>query len=248
VQQFRAVLRRTLPPPIRRHIARLALWPPVGLVRFGDLRRLKPISRVWGSDRGLPVDRYYIEHFLAANAGDIRGRVLEIKDDLYTTRFGGRRVVSSDILHSEPGNPAATLIADLTRGDSLPSDAFDCIILTQTLHLIYDVRAALNTLYRILKPGAVLLTTVSGISKISREDMDRWGHSWSFTTSSARLLFEEYFPPANVQVEAHGNVLAAVAFLHGLSSGELRRKELDYCDPDYQVLITVRAVKPGRPA
>jgi SAM-dependent methyltransferase len=240
---LRAMLRRVLPVRARRRVAQLLVWPPIGRVHFGALRRLEPISRAWGSDRGVPIDRYYIERFLAANAGHIRGRVLEIKDDLYTTRFGRGRVSRSDILHPEAGNPAATLVADLTRGDHLPSDAFDCIILTQTLHLIYDVRAALSTVYRILAPGGVLLTTVSGISKISREDMDRWGHSWSFTTRSARLLFEESFPPANVHVEAHGNVLAAVAFLHGLSSGELRREELDYHDPDYQVLIAVRAVK-----
>src|SRR5690348_8634455 len=36
----------------------------VGRVNFGDLRRLKPISVVWGFDRGRPVDRYYIEQFL----------------------------------------------------------------------------------------------------------------------------------------------------------------------------------------
>jgi SAM-dependent methyltransferase len=245
-QQLRGILRRTLPLATRRRLARLLLWPPVGLLRFGSLRRLKPISRSWGSDRGQPVDRYYIERFLAANSHAIRGRVLEIKDDLYTSRYGGARVTRSDILHPEAGNPAATLIADLTHGDGLPSDAFDCIILTQTLQFIYDVRAALTTLYRILKPGGVLLTTVSGISKISREDMDRWGHSWSFTNKSARLLFEEFFPPEQLHVEAHGNVLAAIAFLHGVASEELRREELDYCDPDYQVLIAVRAVKAER--
>jgi SAM-dependent methyltransferase len=243
-QRIRGLLRRALPLTTRRRLARLAVWPPVRLVWFGSLRRLRPISRVWGSDRGQPVDRYYVDRFLAANTRDIHGRVLEIKDDLYTTRFGGGRVTTSDILHPEQGNPAATLVADLTRGDDLPGDAFDCIIFTQTLHLIYDVRAALATLHRILKPGGVLLATVSGISKISREDMDRWGHNWSFTTKSARLLFEEFFPSENVQVEAHGNVLTAIAFLHGLASEELRRKELDHRDPDYQVLITVRAVKP----
>ena len=35
-----------------------------------------------------------------------------------------------------------------------------------------------------------------------------------------------------------------MAYLYGLSSGELKTPELEYQDPDYQVLITVRAVKP----
>jgi hypothetical protein len=74
--------------------------------------------------------------------------------------------------------------------------------------------------------------------------MDRWGHYWSFTSRSVRQLFEEVFPPTSVAVEAHGNVLAATAFLQGLASEELQTSELEHRDPDYEVLITVRAVKP----
>jgi SAM-dependent methyltransferase len=112
------------------------------------------------------------------------------------------------------------------------------------LQFIYDVRAAIRHLHRILKPSGVLLATFPGISQISRYDMDRWGDYWRFTTLSARRLLEEVFPPGNVTVRAYGNVLAAVAFLHGLSAEELRREELDYHDPDYELIITVRAVKP----
>jgi hypothetical protein len=71
------------------------------------------------------------------------------------------------------------------------------------------------------------------------------GDYWRFTSLSAQRLCASAFPPANVRVEAHGNVLAAVAFLHGLAREELRPEELDTKDPDYEVLITVRAVKPG---
>jgi 2-polyprenyl-3-methyl-5-hydroxy-6-metoxy-1,4-benzoquinol methylase len=135
-------------------------------------------------------------------------------------------------------------VADLTRAQDLASDSFDVIVLTQTLNFIYDVRAAVATLRRLLKPGGTLLATVSGISKISRDDMDRWGHYWAFTTRSAEQLFHEFFPASNVRVEAHGNVLTAIAFLQGLSTRDLRQSELDYQDDDFQVLITIRAVKP----
>lgn len=247
---MKAALKALLPAParhwLRAKFQRLTIWPPVGSVRFGDLRRLKPISRVFGFDRGLCIDRYYIENFLAKHAEDIRGHVLEIGDDTYTRRFGGDRVARSDVLHVQEGNPKATIVADLTCADSIPSDTFDCIIFTQTLQFIYDVRAAIRHLHRILKPSGVLLATFPGISQISRYDMDRWGDYWRFTTLSARRLFEEVFPPGNVTVRAYGNVLAAVAFLHGLSAEELRREELDYHDPDYELIITVRAVKPRK--
>jgi SAM-dependent methyltransferase len=210
-------------------------------VHFGSLRRVTPISTSWGLERGLPVDRYYIEGFLARFAHDIRGRVLEAGDNSYTKRFGGSRVTRSDVLHVREGSPGATIVADLTRADHVESETFDCIILTQTLHLIYDTRSAIRTLHRILKPGGVLLATFPGISQIDHHD---WGDSWywSFTTLSARRLFEEIFSSPG-EVESHGNVLAALSFLHGLAAEELESRELDHHDPDYQLLIAVRAIK-----
>ena len=247
--RMKTVARGLLPATVRH---RLWDWrhrsgdcpPRVGGVQLGMLRRLSPISRVWGFDRGLPVDRYYIERFLAAHASDIRGRVLEIGDGKYTRQFGAGRVVRSDILHPVAGNPRATIVADLAGGDGIPTESFDCVICTQTLMFIFDIQKAMRTLYRILKPGGVLLMTLAGVSQISRSDMERWGDYWRFTSLSARRLCESVFPPASVTVEAHGNVLVAVAFLQGLAREELRREELDASDPDYEVLITARAVKP----
>jgi SAM-dependent methyltransferase len=154
-------------------------------------------------------------------------------------------VTQADVLHVTGDNPKATIVADLTRADQVPSDTFDCIVLTQVLPFILDVPAAVRTLHRILRPGGVVLATVPGIGRISRYDMERWGDYWRFTSLSAHRVFECGFPQGEVRVEAHGNVLAATAFLHGLSDRELRPDELDYHDPDYQVLITVRAVKSG---
>lgn len=214
-------------------------------INLGELRRVTPISRFFGFDRGRPVDRYYIERFLSDHSGDIGGRVLEFAEDSYTRAFGGDRVTRRDVLHPKASNTQATIIADLCAADHVPNDIFDCIICTQTLMYIYQIRTAIQALYRILKPSGVLLVTFPGISQLSREDMDEWGEHWRFTTLSAGRLFEEAFPPANITVKAYGNVLAAISFLHGLAVEELDTKDLDYFDPDYEVLITVRAVKPG---
>jgi SAM-dependent methyltransferase len=142
-----------------------------------------------------------------------------------------------------PAPPPVTLVGDLASGEGLPSGAFDCAIVTQTLLLVYDVRAVVRTLHRILAPGGVALVTVPGITKISREDMDQWGHFWSFTTASARRLFEESFAPDTIEVDAFGNVLAATAFLHGIAAEELTVDELVYRHRDFETLITVRAKK-----
>lgn len=235
---IRKVLRAALPPTP-------ADAPAVGQFSFGDFRRLSPVSREWGFDRGLPVDRYYIEGFLERHSGDIQGRVLEIGDRSYSKRFGGSRITHSDVLHVTADNPLATIVGDLTDAPHIPSNVFDCAIITQTLHLIYDFKAAIATLQRILKPGGVLLLTVPYINQLQQGE---WGNTWywGFTELAARRAFGEFFPAESVTVESHGNVLTAISFLEGLAMQELSRDELDCHDPLYQLLITVRAVK--RPA
>jgi SAM-dependent methyltransferase len=241
---IRNLFRSILPVPARRWFVRNFRYPYGDHLDFGNLRRTEPISRVWGLDRGVPVDRYYIEKFLGSHASDIRGHVLEVGNNKYTVRYGGANVWKSDILHVSEQDPHATIIGDLTSANHIPSDTFTCIICTQTLHLIYDMEAAIRTLCRILAPGGVLLATFPGISQISRYDMDRWGDYWRLTSASARRLFENKLAGDQVNVEVFGNVLAAVAFLEGISSNELETNEMDACDPDYEILIAVRMCKP----
>ncbi len=208
------------------------------------LRRTKPIADDWGGSRGQIIDRYYIENFLAEHAADVQGHVLDFGDDSYARKFGGPKVRQVDVLNLTADNPRATMVADLTQGDPIPSDVFDCVICTQVLLLVFDLRAAIRTLYRILKPGGVVLVTAPGIQKISRRDMETCGDYWRFTTLSLRRLFEEVFPSEHVEIKAYGNVLAATAFLHGLSVEDINRDDLNHYDPDYPVSIALRAVKP----
>jgi SAM-dependent methyltransferase len=241
---MRSALIRVAASLLPRRKAKAAVWPPVGMVRFGSLRRTKPISRLFGFDRGQCIDRVYIDAFLNEYRADIAGRVLEIAENTYTRRFGDR-VVRSDVLHAAPGNPNATIVADLTRDDPVPQGAFDCIVLTQTLNVVYDTRALLAKLRSMLKPGGVLLATAPGISQVSRYDMDRWGDYWRFTSLSLRRLLEEQFPADAVTVRNYGNVLTAVGFLHGLAAADLPAQAFDSTDRDYEVLLGVRAVCPG---
>ncbi len=237
---IREAVRRWMPRTMLRRLRPTSL-PAPGRTDFGDLRRTRPVSRHFGFERGLPVDRSYIESFLAANASDVRGRVLEVGDASYTRRFGGDRVTRSDVLHVDPDAPGATIVADLATADGIPSNAFDCLVITQTLHLIYDVPEAIRTMHRILAPGGTALVTVPGISQL---DAGEWRSTWywSFTEASATRLFADHFP-GDVTVEVHGNVLAAVALLEGLAADELRADELAVGDPSYPVTVAIRGVK-----
>ena len=219
-------------------------WVRVGRVRFGDLSRTTPLSPIFGIDRGFPIERYYIEQFLNRHRSDVRGHCLEMGDASYIRKFGEDRVTRIDVMHLTEGNPASTIVADLTSADHVPSDTFDCIIFTQSLQMIYDMPAALRHLHRILKPGGVLLLTSHGISKIGRRlGRDRWGEYWRITTQSAQRLFADTFPGADVQVGSYGNVLTGCCCLHGIASEELAPEDLDHNDPDFEVIVTVRARK-----
>ena len=210
-------------------------------IDWGGLRRTTPISREFGFDRGTPVDRYYISKFLDRNRSLIAGRVLEIGDDSYTLEFGSPAVTMRDILHVHEGNAKATIIGDLSSGNGIPSAAFDCAIITQTLHLIFDPLAALRTLHRILKPGGVLLATAPGISPIS---IDEWSSSWywGFTYASMERMVETVFG-TDVRIEAYGNVFASTCFLQGIAVEEVTTAELDIDDGEHVTLLCVAARK-----
>jgi SAM-dependent methyltransferase len=253
-QQLRSTILARSPVRRRQIMAAVTHLRPV---RMGSLRRLTPISRHYGFDRGQPVDRHYIEQFLGRFSGHpgyaegcVQGRVLEVGGREYVERFGTLGdhpapgvVHRVDVLHESSISPEATIVGSLTEGDTVPADTFDCIICTQTLHVIFDFRAALETLHAGLRPGGTLLLTVPGITGTCRPDRDYWGDWWRFTSLSLRRLLEERFPAADVHVEAYGNVLSAVAFLHGMATHELSPQELDVRDPDYEVVLAARASK-----
>ena len=236
-------------PRLRWMLARLAtgLRRTRRRVQIGHAAR--PVSEKFGFDRGRPIDRYYIEAFLARFAGfesytpgAIQGRVLEIGGREYAQRFAPPDA-TIDVLHENAANPEATVVGDLTVATTLEEGAYDCIICTQVLPVIWDVPAALATLHRALSPGGVLLATVPGITKALTPDRDHWGDWWRFTASSARRLVEAAFPGGRVEVEAYGNLRAATAFLHGYAAEEFSGAELDLRDPEYEVTVAIRAIK-----
>jgi SAM-dependent methyltransferase len=233
---------KNAPSAIGRHMPERLWAPPLGTVKLGDFARTTPISTSFGFDRGTPIDRYYIESFLNKNASDIRGRVLEIGDNSYTVRFGGARVDRSDVLHVDTSNPSATIVGDLSKSGILPSGEFDCVVLTQTLHLIFDMRKALSELARSLKPGGTLLVTVPGITPVDRGE---WGYTWywSLTELALAQLLSESFDEKDVLTATFGNVFAAVCFLQGLAVSEVPTSKLDILDPSFPVTVTAKVVK-----
>ncbi|MFT4549193.1 MAG: SAM-dependent methyltransferase [Verrucomicrobiales bacterium] len=241
---IRSLLARSIPTSAVRQLRRLTRYPRVGGVDLGDLRRLSPISKRWGFDRGLPIDRYFIEKFLESHRSDLRGAVLEVGDATYTKKFAAAELGSIDVVHFAEGNPAATIVADLCQAPQIEDGRFDCIICTQTLQFVSDPAAAIATLYRILRPGGVLLLTAPCLSQLDLDPSISWADRWRFTTTALRELAQACTGEGDhLEVSAFGNVLAATAFLQGLASGELEAKELDATDHMFEMLVTMHLQK-----
>jgi SAM-dependent methyltransferase len=216
--------------------------PGAGHMNFGDFRRTSPIDDNYGLERGTPIDRSYIERFLERHRANIAGAVLEMGEPEYSRMFGAGRIVRQDVLHLFEGNKQATIVGDLAAAGTLPSAVFDCIIVTQVLQYIYDVQAAVRNLHAALRPRGVILATLPGITRIDRAADWSGVQQWSFAAASAARLFGDVFG-SGVAIEQHGNVLAAVALLHGLTAEDVGRDLLAVNDLAYPVIITVRAVK-----
>jgi hypothetical protein len=207
------------------------------------LTRTQPTSRSYGIDRGHPIDRVYIEDFLALHEADIRGDVLEVQNSLYAGRYGGTKVATVTVLDVKSTNKHATLIADICQPGSLGSAQFDCIILTQTLHFLPDLTTALQNLWIALAPNGTLLVTAPALSRVDIDDVDYW--RWT-PVGLDRLLRAELPSTAEVRVEAFGNALAGAAFFLGLASENIGLERVRRSDPFFPVVSCARVVRHGR--
>lgn len=224
-----------------RAIRHRALLADTGRIDFGDLARVRPVSQGYGFSRGTPVDRFYIERFLQRHAAEIRGRALEVADPKYCRRFG-TGVTQQDVLNAAP-SPEATLVGDLGTPGVLPDNAFDCMVITQTLQYVFDLRSALAQIHRALKPGGTILATVPAISPVDHAD---WQWYWLFTGHSVRKLFEDAFGTGNVDIDICGNAFAATCFVQGIAQEDIGAAWLEPNDPMFPVCITVKATKAAR--
>jgi SAM-dependent methyltransferase len=222
-----------------RRLARRVL----GRARWGNLRRLEPVSRKFGYDRGTPIDRWYTDRFLAANTDALRGVVGEVADDGYTRAFGGDAVERGEVIDLDPANPRATVIADLADPGALPTRAFDCLVVTQTLQYLPDPEASLGGIARSLRPGGHLLLSVPALTPHDAKEPDAIDH-WRFWPAGVESLLRRAFPGASATVHAYGNVLAATAFLQGLAAEELRPDELAHHDARYPIVVCARVDVP----
>jgi glycosyltransferase involved in cell wall biosynthesis/SAM-dependent methyltransferase len=236
---LRGVVRMVLPRSVRQAVRQV--WTNI---KSAQTRRrlgvnVQPLSETFGADRGLPVLRYYAEQFLQEFSTDIQGHCLEFNDSLYTRAFGGSSVTQMDVVHIDDSNVQATIVADLTKPNEVPSNHFDCIICTFTLHLVFEADIMIREMHRILKPGGSLLVVTPHISMCET----RWHEFWRFTPEGLLLTLAKVFAKDLISIRAYGNSLTAAGQIRGLAAEDFTEKELNHHDPRFAVIACARARK-----
>ena len=237
MSQLRTWARRLLNP-------RVTAWGRIvtrgkTLPQWGNLRRTSPLSDSYGFDRGTPIDRFYLHRFLDANRAAITGDVLEIQVSSYTQRYGSnlRDVHTVDV--NATFNP--TYHCDLAAAAGIIArDRYDCFLLPNTLQHVERIDDALREALRVVRPGGTILASNAVLVRLNSPTDD----FWRLSAAGWRKLAERAWPGCEIEIQASGNCLAAVAAMYGLALEELSERELLVQDDRYPVLVTIRCRKP----
>jgi SAM-dependent methyltransferase len=204
-------------------------------LRYVNLTRA-PYSDQFGWDRGRPVDRLYIEDWVGQHRDLIHGRVLELQDTKYISRYGTD--VEPVVLDLD--DPAADITGDLCDPRLLEGWRFDAEIVTQALQYMPDPMAAVRNLFRALAPGGTLLLTVPLNARL-----DGVHERWRWTPLGFSELLACCCPEAQIAVEGFGNSAAAAGALLGLSISNIGVARLRRHDPAFPIVVCAAVRAPA---
>lgn len=196
-----------------------------------------PVSEQFATERGTPVDRYYIDDFLENHSQYIKGDVLEIEDNTYTKKFGKDKVRTSIVMDVCSTAPIVDFNANLETGEGIRDGVADCFILTQTLMYIFDLKSAARNISRLLKGNGTVLITCSGISQNSQRCMDNYGAYFNFNVAVFERMFEEQNDMQIVDVGSYGNVKTVSAHINGLCCEDLQKEDFIQNDKCYPLIV-----------
>lgn len=205
----------------------------------------EPISRQFGTERGTPIDRYYIESVLADHSDHIWGDVLEIEDNTYTMQFGGNKVKQSIVMDVSSTDSRVSFNGNIETGQGIRDEIADCFILTQTLMYIYDLGSAAHNIIRLLKKGGTALITCSGISQNSRRCMDNYGCYFNFNEDAFVKMFGKESGAQVLETGSFGNVKTVSAHINGLCCEDLAAEDFVPNDKYYPLIVYAVVRKNG---
>ncbi|MCZ7547080.1 MAG: hypothetical protein M5R40_27750 [Anaerolineae bacterium] len=148
-------------------------------------------------------------------------------------------------------SPRINVVADLSRADHVPGDTYDCFVIPFTMHIIYDIEAALYHAVRILKPGGVLLVNFPCLYTYLGDGLDMgtggtFYSYWFFTPIQVENLLRVIgLTDADFQLVVQGNLFTQIAYQMNLPAEHLTQRERDHVDMTYPLQICARMVKPA---
>lgn len=218
---------------IKRILFRLFVFAFRLLHRIGVL----PYGQLFGVGRGLPVGRYYVENFLRRNAHLVRRRCLEFGDPHYRSFFPD--ATAYEVINVGPGKHV-TYVCDIHNLENVPLEAFDAIICTQVFeHLAYPEKAAVS-LYRLLKPGGVVLLTAPFLNPVHYVPTD----FRRFTPECLEMILKDAGLRVD-EVDFGGNCLIGTGSFLGMVTEDFTRAEMDRKDRIFPYNILIRASRPA---
>jgi len=186
----------------------------------------------------VPIDRYYIYHFLKRQAGRVSGTVLNVgADGADTIRalFAHCSYVTVDL----QGSKQPDIVCDARALPFAAGEGPDCILCSQVLEHADDPGGLLHEFRRVLRPRGLLMLTTP-FHPIYHADPDDY---WRFTESGLRMLLDGW---DDVVVEPYGNRWMQIAFVQGKVLRDVDTRLLDVPDPYVPLGFACTAVRPER--
>lgn len=182
---------------------------------------LLPFCRNFGTDRGGSLSRYYVDRFIRKYSDRIEGRVLEFGDNHYQDFFQSSQILSYEVFDVKAGS-GVTLVGDIQDCPNIATASFDAVICTQVLEHVFQPVKGLDEIYRILKPGGILLLSLPfyGAAHLIPNDY------WRFTPFTFKKLLDKY-PFRELNIDFEGNLCISIMYLLGLGISDTHQTMLD---------------------
>ncbi|WP_083733561.1 class I SAM-dependent methyltransferase [Actinomadura sp. CNU-125] len=210
--------------------------PVLGRIDWGQLRRLTPICPAFGKSRGTPIDRHYLDQFIAEVRSQVSGEVVEIggrdgNRDAYgftkAARYRGMDIAA---------DPEVSLLCDATDPASLPPECLDAVVAFNVLEHTARPWEVVANMWRWLRPGGTAYCMVPNAQRVHEAPNDYWRPLPAALTA----MFHDW---SERRVRQYGNPLTVIASYMGVPAEELDAAELDAYHPEYPVASCIIAHK-----
>jgi SAM-dependent methyltransferase len=226
-EQFRAL--------VERLIAEALLIVPVGRIDFGDFRGRLPFCPQFGSFRGTPIDRYYLDKFILEIREKVTGKTLEVGGKRENHQLYDFRKASPYLTMDLEGK-GLDIVADAHDTNAVAENSLDSIVIFNVLEHCERPWVVVGNIHRWLKDGGQVFCMVPNAQRVHRLPKD----FWRILPDAMDSLFSGF---AQRQLYVYGNPLTVVAAHVGISAEELTTAELDDFHESYPIATCIHAHK-----